>query len=207
MDTPRRSIAHGVLWRAFPWDRAAPEGAPFSCRSVAPPHRQNYGRFDLGGNPSVLYLAQSPAHALSEVLRGLKAHSGDPAHRHGLYPEDLLGPLNLPRAVVPVRLPPRVADAVPDLCEGDALARFGIRADEMCSRDRAVTQAAARRIHQHTDAVPGFVWWSALHGDWHAALLFLDRVGLDEMEWGDPEVLTMDHPAVVEAAAALGLDL
>ncbi len=62
------SIAHGVLWRAFPWDCTAPEGGPFSVRSVAPPHMQNYGRFDLHGRPSVLYLAQTPAHAVAEVL-------------------------------------------------------------------------------------------------------------------------------------------
>jgi uncharacterized protein (TIGR04255 family) len=32
METARRSIAHGVLWRAFPWDRAAPAGATCARR-------------------------------------------------------------------------------------------------------------------------------------------------------------------------------
>jgi RES domain len=208
MGTPRRSIAHGVLWRTFPWDRSAPEGAPFSCRSVAPGHTQNYGRFDLHGQPPVLYLAQTPAHALAEVLRGLKQHPADPFDpaRHCIDPADLRsGPY--PRAIVGARLPAHVADAVPDLCRGDELARFGVRADELCSRDRRVTQAAARRIHAHPDAVPGFCWWSALHGDWHVAVLFLDRVGMDEIELGAPEVLTMGHAAVAEAAEVLGLDV
>lgn len=206
MDDPQRSIAHGVLWRVFPWDRTAPDGAPFSLRSVAPAHRQNYGRFDLRGSPSVLYLAQSPAHALAEVLRGLKAHPAGPADRHRVMPDDLLTPWG-PRAAVGVRLPAVVADAVPDLARGETLARFGVRADELCSRERAVTQAAARRIHAHPDAVPGFCWWSALHGDWHVVLLFLDRVGLDVLEFGEPEVLTLDHPAVAEAAETLGLEV
>jgi hypothetical protein len=207
MGQPRRSIAHEVLWRAFPWDPTAPDGAPFSLRSVAPGFRQNYGRFDLHGQPSVLYLAQTPAHAVAEVLRGLKAHPDDPAVRHCLVPEDLEGPNGLPRVVVGVRLPAEVAEALPDFARGDVLARFGVRADELCSRDRRVTQAAARRIHAHPDAVPGFRWWSALHGDWHVVLLFLDRVGIGEIEFGEPEVLTIDHPAVAEAAEALGLDV
>jgi hypothetical protein len=204
MTAERRGIAHGVLWRAFPWDREAPEGGPFSVRSVAPPHMQNYGRFDLNGRPSVLYLAQTPAHAVAEVLRGLKRNPADPL-RHRLSPGDLTG-AGHPRALVPVRLPAPLADRVPDFGCGETLERFGVRADELSSRERRVTQAAARRIHQHGDRVPGFCWWSAFHGDWHVLLLFLDRAGLDALEWGTPEILTVDHPAVREAAEVLGLD-
>lgn len=207
MGDPRRSIAHEVLWRAFPWDRTAPDGAPFSLRSVAPAHRQNYGRFDLHGSPSVLYLAQTPAHAVAEVLRGLKAHADDPAERHHIVPDDLCTPQGYPRCVLPVRLPEAVADALPDFALGEVLARFGVRADELCSRDRRVTQAAARRIYQHPDTVPGFCWWSALHGDWHVVLLFLDRAEMHALEFGDLEVLAIGHPAVVEAAETLGLDV
>lgn len=201
----RRSIAHGVLWRAFPWDCEAPEGGPFSVRSVAPPHLQNYGRFDLHGQPSVLYLAQTPGHAVAEVLRGLKRSPADP-HRHRLEPEDLTC-AGHPRAIVPVRLPRDVADRVPDFGCGEVLERFGVRADQLCSRDRRVTQSAARRIYDHRDGVPGFFWWSAFHGDWHVLLLFLDRIGMDALELGEPEILTVKHPAVREAAEALGLDV
>ena len=198
-------IAHGVLWRAFPWDREAPEGGPFSVRSVAPPHMQNYGRFDLNGRPSVLYLAQTPAHAVAEALRGLKGNPAD-ASRHQLCPADLVC-AGRPRAIVPVRLPREIADRVPDFGCGEALERFRVRADELSSRDRRVTQAAARRIYDHPERVPGFFWWSAFHGDWHVLLLFLDRAGLDVLRFGEPEVLTMDHPAVREAAGALGLEV
>jgi hypothetical protein len=200
-----RSIARGVLWRAFPWDRTAPEGGPFSIRSVAPPHLQNYGRFDLHGRPSVLYLAQTPAHAVAEVLRGLKRDPADPL-RHQLTDADLAA-AGHPRALVSVRLPSDLADRVPDFACGETLERFGVRADELSSRDRRVTQAASRRIYQHGDAVPGFCWWSAFHGDWHVLLLYLDRAALDVLEWGTPEVLTVAHPAVREAAEVLGLDV
>ena len=199
------SIAHGVLWRAFPWDRTAPEGGPFSVRSVAPPHLHNYGLFDLHGRPPVLYLAQTPAHAVAEVLRGLKHDPADPL-RHQLTDADLTG-AGHPRALVSARLPGDLADRVPDFACGETLEHFGVRADELSSRDRRVTQAASRRIHQHRDAVPGFCWWSAFHGDWHVLLLYLDRVALDKLAWGAPEVLTVAHPAVREAAEALGLDV
>lgn len=199
-----RSIAHGELWRAFPWDREAPEGGPFSIRSVAPPHMQNYGRFDLRGRPPVLYLAQTPAHAMAEVLRGLKRNPADP-HRHRVSRGDLTGAGN-PRALVPVRLPPELADRVPDFGRGEVLERFGVRADELCSRERRVTQDAARRIYQHPDQVPGFFWWSAFHGDWHVLLLFLDRAPLARLAFGEPRMVTVDDPAVREAAEVLGLE-
>ena len=64
-----------------------------------------------------------------------------------------------------------------------------------------------RRHCQHRDAVPGFCWWSAFHGDWHVLLLYLDRAALDDLEWGTPEVLAVAHPAVREAAEVLGLDV
>lgn len=205
MPDPRRGLAHGVLWRAFPWDRGAPEGGPFSVRSVAPPHLQNYGRFDLHGRPSVLYLAQTPAHAVAEVLRGLRRHPDDPL-RHRLTDADLLA-AGHPRAIVSARLPAELAGRVPDFACGETLERFGVRADELCSRERRVSQAAARRIHQHADAVPGFAWWSAFHGDWHALVLFLDRAPLDVLEWGEPQIVTVEPPAVREAAEVLGLDV
>jgi hypothetical protein len=199
-----RSIAHSELWRAFPWEREAPEGGPFSVRSVAPPHMQNYGRFDLHGRPSVPYLAQTPAHALAEVLRGLKRNPADP-QRYRVSREALTAAGN-PRALASVRLPPELANRVPDFAHGDVLERFGVRADELCSRDRRVTQAAARRIYQHPDQVPGFFWWSAFHGDWHVLLLFLDRAPLVRLEFGEPRIVTVDDPAVREAAEVLGLE-
>ena len=54
MAAGRRTPAESTLWRAFPWDASAAPGEPFSARSGAPAHRQNYGRFDLSGRPLVL---------------------------------------------------------------------------------------------------------------------------------------------------------
>jgi hypothetical protein len=89
------------------------------------------------------------------------------------------------------------------------LQQFGVRADELSAspRNRRVSQAAARRIYEHPDEVPGFFWWSAFGGDWHVVLLFLDRAPLAAIEFSDPEILTVDYPAVQEAARVLNLDV
>lgn len=204
--TLSRKFAHGTLWRVFPWDRAAPDGAPHFPRSVAPARFQNYGRFDLQGNPLVLYLAETPAHAVAEVLRGrMRDPARDHGVRHSLTDRDLVVS-KFRLALVDVRLPASIADHVPDTGEGATLERFGIRADQLSSRVRTVTQAAARRIHAHPDAVPGFVWSSRFGGDWHVVLLFLDRVSLHELEFGVPDLLRLDHHAVLKAAAVLHLD-
>jgi hypothetical protein len=55
----------GPFWRVFPWDPAAPDGAPYSARYVPPTGTQTGGRFDLGDVP-VLYLAEQPEQALAE---------------------------------------------------------------------------------------------------------------------------------------------
>lgn len=78
------------------------------------------------------------------------------------------------------------------------------------SRHASRTPAKERRSSasaSHPDAVPGFVWSSRFGGDWHVVLLFLDRVSLHELHFGTPEPLRLHHPAVLEAAVVLHVDL
>jgi hypothetical protein len=201
------AFAHGTLWRVFPWDPAARDGAPFSARSVAPPQIQNFGRFDQRGKPPVLYLAETRTHAVAEILRG-RLHSPDrpPELRHTITNADLQGPGHR-RALVSVRIPTQIAERVCDTNEGEVLARFGVRADRLSSNAYRTSQAAARQIHRHPDRVPGFVWSSRFGGDWHVVLLFLDRVPLAVLEIGTPEPLRLNTPAVLEAARILHADI
>lgn len=67
-----------------------------------------------------------------------------------------------------------------------------------------MTQEIARKLH--AAGFPGFRWWSALHGDWHAVLLFLDRIRPGELCYGDPEALAVDDAAVRAAAVALRME-
>lgn len=188
METP---AAAPTCWRAFPWDPGAPHGAPFSARFVPPV--QGSGRFDLGA-PPVLYLAESPEHAVGEVIQAFRGRRIGEVHLrrggHGL-------------AVVPVRLPYGLPGRLANLTDPTVLSGYGIRPDTLASRDVQRTQAVSRLLHDA--GVPGFRWWSSLSGDWHTLVLFLDRVPPDDLTFGRPEALSLGHPAVRDAAAAIGV--
>jgi len=142
--------AHRVLWRAFPRDIDAPDAAPFSPRSVTTPRFQNIGRFDQRGRPPVLYLADSPAHATTEILRR-RLRSAAGADRHRITDADLVESGHR-RALVSVRIRPFVADRLPDTSEGRVLDRPGIRADQLSLNSYRTSQAAARQIYEHSDS-------------------------------------------------------
>lgn len=186
------------LWRAFPWDPSAPGGAPFSAQSAPPTHLQTQGRFDLGayGGPAVLYLAETRAHAVAERLRGFTGRPLRPA----MLRQDRRR-LALVKVVVPDPLVLRLADLTDPL----VLAEYRIPPDALASDRRARTQGLSRAIYER--GVPGFRWWSAIHGDWHTVVLFLDRVPLTELEIGTPRALTPGHAAVREAARVLRMPI
>ena len=181
-----------TLWRVFPWNRAAAPGESFAPAYVRP--RQVSGRFDLQDRPLVLYLAESPEHAAGEKLQRYRARTiGKPALlEHGW-----------PLALVSVALSEDAWASVGDLTDPLVLAELGLRPDLVASFDRHVTEDIARRIHDR--GFSGLRWWSALTGDWHTTVLFLDRVSPGSLAYGVPEVLTVESPSVREAAAILGI--
>lgn len=185
-------------WRVFPWNRRAAPGEPFSPRSVAPRHKQGGGRFDLPERTSVLYLAESPEHAYAELLRQFPAQLLRRAH---------LRACGLPLAAVEVTLPADVSAALPDLGDPAELLRFGLRPDLLAlpGTVRAETQAASRALHDA--GVPGFRWWSALHGAWHTTVLFVDRVPLERLRFGRPRAARLADPTVRAGAAAARMRL
>jgi hypothetical protein len=194
-EPPERDSAGLVLWRAFPFNEAAADGEPYSIRSVAPAHLQTGGRFDLG-TTSVLYLGETPAHAVAEVLRRFSGRALVPALlRHSRHP----------LALVAVTVPADVARRLVDLAVPQMLARLGIRPDTLALPEsgRTQTQAISRGIYESGAA--GFRWWSAIHGGWHSTVLFVERVPLHVLDFGAPELLSIDHPAVIEAAPYLYL--
>src|SRR5215213_4515201 len=172
------------LWRVFPWNPHATDGAPFSARYAPPTDSHAGGRFDLGTTP-VLYLAQSPAHAVAEVLQGYRGKKLAPQHLVRGDP-DQPGTYH-PLALAQTWLPANVEARLPDLTDPAVLVRLGIRPDVLASHDRAVTQATARRIHAAGEGYPGLRWWSALTGEWHAVVLFLDRVAPAAIDYAEPE--------------------
>lgn len=183
------------FWRVFPWNPAAEQGAPFSPEYAVPAERQTKGRFDLGTTP-VLYLAESPEHAVAELLR--------PFTGRRLTDPQLIGAGHR-LALVEVALDPAVSARLADLTDPAVLLRYGFRPDLLASRNRAGTQSVSRSLFDQ--GLSGFRWWSALHGDWHVLLLFLARVAPGELTYGAPEALSPSHPAVLAAARELMMEV
>jgi hypothetical protein len=157
---------------------------------------QGQGRFDLPDSATgVLYLAETPEHAVAERIRGFRGRTLRGAH--------LIFEAR-PLALVSFDLGDPFREEIADLCRPDLLARLDLAPDRIASRNRKVTQAIAARIH--TDGWRGLRWWSAFFGEWHTIVLFRDRITAP-LENDDPEPLSLDHPAVVEAATVLGIEL
>jgi hypothetical protein len=183
------------LWRSFPWDPAAAENEPFSAAFVPP--LQGFNRFDLPGRPAgVIYLAETPDHALGEWIVRFRGRSLGEA---GLKRNGKL------RALVTVTLRNTAWSEIVDLCDPEELTRYRITPDSLAVRDRSLTQAIAQRLHDA--GLTGLRWWSALFGDWHTVVLFRNRLAPDALAYGVPEVVSLSTPALLQAADWLNVRL
>jgi hypothetical protein len=109
-----------------------------------------------------------------------------------------------PLALVEVRFPPASARKLADLCDPAHLAATGTAPDTTASRSRGRTQPIARSAWD--GGHHGLRWWSSFWGEWHTVVLFTARLQ-DRLRFGEPEVLTLAHPAVREAADLLGMEV
>jgi len=179
-------VSHLLGWRCFPWDLAARPGEEGSAEWLAP--AQGTGRFDLFGEPPVLCLGESAAHAVAEVLQGFRGNRFHPA---------MLQRRGRPLAVAAFRTASLSMGALADLTDPSTLTRLGIRPDQVASHDRRTTQELSRRIHDADHA--GLRWWSSLTGEWHTTVLFADRCGPVTWMVDAPSLLVPEHPALTEA--------
>jgi RES domain-containing protein len=182
-----------TLWRVFPWDRGATDGAPFSASFL--PTAQGAGRFDLPGD-RVLYLAETAEHAVAEKLQRFRGQEVGEAE---------LEEFGRRLALVPVTLPAELRSRVADLCDPGVLARHGIAPDEIAARRSATSQRVAVRLDGA--GFPGLRWWSSFWGEWHTVVLFTGRTAAAPPSFGEAEALSLEHAAVRAAAGALGVRL
>lgn len=181
-----------LFWRVVPWDPDVDEGRVFS-RSHIPP-TTGRGRFDLPLACSpVLYVAESPEHAVAEAIQ--------PWRNGPLWPPHLLR-AGRPLALVGVEMAPEKASELADLCDPGTLGRLGVSADGVVSRDRRRTQRIAASVWDRGHV--GLRWWSSFGGDWHGVVLFTVRVKRS-LRFGGPEVLSAESEALRGAVAALGM--
>ncbi|MGH7506819.1 MAG: RES family NAD+ phosphorylase [Longimicrobiales bacterium] len=183
-----------ALWRAFPWAPLARPGAPFSPEYR--PRASGAGRFDLPlpGDATALYLAETPEHAVGELLQDLRNQTLD---------DDDLVVAGYRLTLALLHLRASIAADIPDLCDAATLVDRAIPPDELAYRDRGVTQAIAARLRGSGAA--GFRWWSAIAGEWHSVVLFSDRLPAGAVRASRPQPLTTDHAAVRDACEMLGI--
>jgi hypothetical protein len=147
----------------------------------------------------VRYLAESPEHAIGEVLSPFRGTDFRPAYlRQG----------GRQLALVEVTLGPSLVQRIPDCTDPAVLSALGLRPDELAHHDRTLTQSLARRLHTRGAAAgdpAGLRWWSALTGAWHTTVVFTDREEPGEVGFGTPRHLQPSDPAVMRALAVLGI--
>jgi hypothetical protein len=136
-----------------------------------------------------------PDHAVAEWIQGYRGHV--------LESSELIVE-SKPLALASFAWDDTVGPGIVDLCDPERLVEFDLAPDRIASRQRRVTQSIAAAIHR--EGWRGLRWWSVFFGEWHTIVLFRDRVE-SPLKPGEPEPLSLDHPAVVEAAQALGIAL
>jgi hypothetical protein len=180
-----------ILYRCFAWDERAREKDPDGPLWF-PRVYQGEGRHD---NPDVygcLYLSDQ---ALSTIVEQLARFRGQ-----RLLPS-LLRRRGLPLALAHLELDDR-AELV-DLDNPVVLRREKLRPSRVATRQRAMTQPQARMLHERHPNTAGLKWWSIYEGLWLNVTIF-DRAA-DKLRLVSVRTLTIDDPAVVEAADFFGL--
>jgi RES domain len=180
-----------ILWRVFPWDPSARSrdlGGPLHI----PRAFQGIGRHDNRARYGCLYASIEAKAAVAETLSQFR---GEP------LAESLLHIAGTRLAVAPLDL---ADDAqLIDLDDPRVLRRERLRPSAVATHERSSSQAYAEHLFDgHPDAA-GVRWWSTIESSWINVTLF-DRA-LRRVRAGSPELLSLDHAAVADAAQFLGL--
>lgn len=192
MSTPEETTRS--VWRVFPWDPEAPRGTRFSPSYI--PRSTGRGRFDLPQDLSpVLYTAETPDHAVGELLQPWRGRPLQPFH---------LTRAGKTLAVARLTISPGTAQNLANLCDPGLLVQMRMEPDATASRLRDRTQPIAREAWEAGHH--GVRWWSSFWGDWHTVVLFVARTR-EDLAFGTPQALTVHHPAVRQAADLLGMAL
>jgi hypothetical protein len=182
-----------VLYRAFPSVEGA-EAHELGGPLFVPRLDQGLGRHDNPERYGALYLSREPVSNLAEVLRG---YAGRTITERHLRPEGAhLALATLDDA--------GLGDLL-DLDDPHNLVARELRPSRVATRDRGVTRELAGRLYD--EEAPGFEWWSTIEASWINVTLFAERVLEHISVIGEPEELSLDHPAVREAAEAVGVEL
>ena len=92
-----------------------------------------------------------------------------------------------------------------DLDDPAVLRRERLRPSKVATRERDVTQPQALALYERHPDAAGLRWWSTYEAQWANVTIF-DRAA-PRLRVADLRALTLDDPAVVEAAARFALQV
>ena len=180
-----------ILYRCFAWNERAREREADGPLWF-PKAYQGEGRHD---NPDVygcLYLSD---HAVSSLVEQLARFRGQ-----RLLPS-LLRRRGLPLALADLELDDRAE--LLDLDDPAVLKRERLKPSRVATRQRLTTQPQALGLYQRHPGAAGLKWWSIHEATW-ANITVFDRAAA-HLRIRSVRPLTVDDPAVVEAADFFGL--
>lgn len=183
-----------MLFRVFPFLEDADPQHPGGALYV-PRDRQGVGRHDAPERYGALYVSRSRESAVAERIQAFRGQT--------LTDADLR--LVDGRRFALAAIDDDRLDGVVDLDDPHELAERDLRPSRVATRRRDVTQAIARAIFDEGSG--GFAWWSTLEASWSNVTLFAERALPGLSLRGEPEILTIDHPALGAAAEAIGVRL
>jgi hypothetical protein len=181
-----------ILWRLLPW---APRAVPTEPGGALwfPRELQGAGRHDNPARYGCLYAAEQPVSAAVEALAPFTAT--------GRLSASMLVREGRPLALTQLELDDR--SRLVNLDSPQVLIDVRLRPSQVATGARTVTQAYAERIfNEHPDAL-GLRWWSTIEASFTNLTLY-DRAA-PHMRFIEATRLTVEHQAVREAAALLGL--
>ncbi|MDQ6683262.1 MAG: RES family NAD+ phosphorylase [Chloroflexota bacterium] len=182
------------IFHTFPRRRGAGVHEPGGVLHV-PRDRQGFGRFDARDRYGAFYFSLLAVSAVAEQIQAFRGRElTDAALRRADGSRLALARLELADGTRLV-----------DLDDPTQLLSRAMRPSHVATSDRTRTRRIGERLFD--EGSDGFLWWSALEASWPNGVVYAERA-LDRCRpTGDPEVLTLDHPTVVEAAAALGIGI
>lgn len=182
-----------ILYRCFAWDETA-DPAGRDGPLWFPRIFQGEGRHDNPDLYGCLYVADRPVSCVVEQLARFRG-------------QRLTAPL-LRRRGLPLALAELVVNDRAELLNLEdpiVLRRERLRPSIVATRERDVTQPQARGLYERHRRLAGLRWWSTYEALWVNVTLF-DRAARS-LRVQTVRALTLDDPAVVEAAQRFALQV
>lgn len=179
------------LYRCYPRIPGARQGKPGHWSYL--PRPQTHGRWDNADLYDSWYLSRSAVGAVAESFY----------NKQRWIPEVFLTPAGHSRALAIFEFDED--RHLLDLDDAEVLAKLAIRPSQVVVPDLVTTQGIAKRIYsQNSSDRSGISWWSSQLPSASSVLLWgAGGVPPEGLKLVGIEPLSIEHPAVIEAAARL----